>query len=334
MKKFAGTIIIAAVLAGTVASAAASGRTDTTLSPTASTQTELIATPLYEQYNATKNYYFNQLVMNTLRWTTVGALSGAAVGGIMDLRDVHNGYYIFIPKTFIAGLIGMGIGFTGAIPAGLVTGGVYQRRKSAQPYFHTHRNRFGYEVPMLTLSPFPIRNAIRAAAPGTMNTLNFALVVRPLLQNPYIPDKITLGFYADRWRHDFDYAATRVGALQTMSIEGGFRYNFSTRKLLQPYWAAGIGWAWGTEEEESREPYYDSQRNMNDSRALSRNEYVVRSAVLRGYLGGELNLFDFFYADFKTGYECIGPYIVLKHKEHFPYVQNFLVSVALGTFIF
>jgi hypothetical protein len=45
-----GTIcIVAALLTVSVIPAAASGRTDSTLSPTASTQTELIAIPLYER---------------------------------------------------------------------------------------------------------------------------------------------------------------------------------------------------------------------------------------------------------------------------------------------
>ncbi len=147
---------------------------------------------------------------------------------------------------------------------------------------------------------------------------DITLVYRTLTQNVFVPDNVSLGYYHDWWGRHSDYSVTHYGRLKLKRIESRIRYDLINLKLLVPYWAAGIGYSWGLEIEE----------------AQGRNEYNIKSPVLRGYIGSELNLFDFCYADFKIGYEMIGPYFFLNHKEYFPYVHNFVVSFSVGTIIF
>jgi hypothetical protein len=47
-----------------------------------------------------------------------------------------------------------------------------------------------------------------------------------------------------------------------------------------------------------------------------------------------LNVFDFFYGDLKIGYEIIGPYIFAHDKKNYPYAQNILIGLSIGTYIF
>ncbi len=286
--------------------------------------------PLYEQFPAASNPWFSQIVMNIMRWTTIGTMTGAGIGGIMDGLSHEP---IFIPAAFIVGAVGMGAGFTTGIPVGVVSGYRHMRKKRENPDYHDYRCRFGYEVQMFSRSPFTT-DVIHRVEDNFVGIPDFTLTWRPLAGKRFLPDKFRLGLYHELWGRHSGYEVTHFGRMKLKRVEAGFRYDLYNLKLLVPYWAAGIGYAWGREREEIRAPYYDPVRNRYDSRPVGQNEYQVSAPVLRGYIGSELNLFDFCSIDVSFGYEMLGTYMTLRHKEYFPYAHNFLISLSLGTFIF
>lgn len=287
--------------------------------------------PLYEQYKVTSNYHLSQPFVNIFRWTTVGIFTGASIGGIMD---AHEQDYIFIPSTVIAGGIGMGTGFFLGTVVGVLSGFTHEDKKADKQGYHVRRCRFGYDVQLFTRSPILNNVVARYEDQNLIGGPDITIVYRTLTHNVFVPDNVSLGYFHDWWGRHSDYSVSHYGRLKLKRIESRIRYDIINLKLLIPYWSVGLGYSWGLETEEIQEPYFDPIFNRPDSKLIARNEYDIKSPILRGYIGSEFNLFDFCYADFKIGYEMIGPYLFLNHKEYFPYVHNFLISFSIGTFIF
>ncbi len=297
---------------------------------------DLLHIPLYEQYAVTGSYFFNQPVINSLRWTGIGASVGAAAGGIYDYQQT----YVFIPASFIFGLAGAGAGFLAGISIGIVKGIKFSKLKQSDPDFHTWRSSVGYEYTPL-LFGIPSKDNYHR---NSREPYNFSLAYRPLSEKRSIPSKISIGYFNERWEKWFDsYPVSNPGdmfgngELYLHRIEAIVRYDFFKRKFLIPYWAVGAGYAWGQEHEMFRVLYYDSYWNRFDTHpaeGVPDPYYSISSPVLRGYLGGELNIFDFCYIDLMFCYETIGPYLFLHNRHYFPYAQNFMVNFSCGTFIY
>jgi len=271
-----------------------------------------ILIPAYERYKFTKNYIFNQTVLNSIRWTTIMAAAGAAVGGIVDAQQGD----VFIPMSFIFGVAGSGLGFlTGAV-IGLVNGSSLQ--KHAGPDFHKRRCKAGYEVNVFDFAPIAISDVIRMS-----DYSGFSLVYRTLSTKRFVPDKISLGFGANEWyRNDF---FINTSSICTKKLEGIAQFNFTSGKLLIPYWSIGAGYCWGEESDE----YGNGDNNWTRV-----EKHDIRSPLVRAYAGSEFNVFDFFYGDLKVGYEIVGPYLFAHDKKNFPYAQNIIVGLSIGTYIF
>ncbi len=269
--------------------------------------------PTYECYPVTRNYVFNQTVISTQRWATIGMIAGGAIGALFD----SNKKMIFIPKAFIFGLAGMGIGTVSGIPIGIVKGLQLQRIKKNNPLHHTYRCRFGYEY---NFFEFGLITNNKSIARMHRNPC-FSIVYRPLQRTTLLPSKISLGFFSDWWGRGSDYEVSSYGRLYVYKTEAIVHYNFAAKRLVIPYWAVGIGYAWGHETED-----------LQDSTGM--NEHRIASPVLRGYVGCEFNVFDFAYMDLKLGYEAIGPYLAAHNKQYYPYGQNMLLGISFGTYIF
>lgn len=271
--------------------------------------------PTYECYPVTRNYVFNQTVIATQRWATIGMIAGGTIGAIIDF----NAKSFFIPNTFIIGLAGMGLGTVSGIPIGIVKGLQLQRIKKSNPLHHAYRCRFGYEYNFFEFGLIPDNKSTTRMHRNSC----FSIVYRPLQQNALLPSKISLGFFSDWWGRGSDYEVSSYGRLYVYKTEAIVHYNFAAKRLVFPYWAVGIGYAWGHETEDLQE--IDS---------LGMNEYRIASPVLRGYVGCEINVFDFAYMDLKLGYEAIGPYLAAHNKQYYPYGQNVLLGISFGTYIF
>jgi hypothetical protein len=269
-----------------------------------------ILIPTYEKYKFTKNYVFNQTVVNCFRWTTILAAAGATAGVIADAQEE----YVFIPQSFIYGVAGSGLGLITGTVIGIVNGLALQKHAGSD--FHKRRCRAGYEVNVFDVAPIAMSKATRMSDyPG------FSLVYRTLSNKRFVPDEISLGLGNNEW---YKSEPENTSGLYTGRVEGIVQFNFTSGKLLTPYWSVGAGYCWGEETDENRNENFNWYIEKHD----------IRSPLLRAYAGSELNLFDFFYGDLKIGYELIGPYIFAHDKKNFPYAQNLIVGLSVGTYIF
>jgi hypothetical protein len=107
-------------------------------------------------------------------------------------------------------------------------------------------------------------------------------------------------------------------------IEAVVHYAIAENKIVSPYWAAGIGGSWNDEFETYPGISLETSRHPNG----------FFSPVIRGYIGSELNIFDFIYADVNVGYEMVGPYLFAENKKYFPYLENVIFGFSLGTYVF
>jgi hypothetical protein len=290
------------------------------------TASDSLRIPAYECYPLVRNYLFNQTVIDVQRWATIGAVVGGSVGAIFDAQEE----FVFIPNSFIYGMIGTGIGSIAGITIGIYDGLKLRRMKKNNPDAHAYRCRLGYEFNCFELGLITSNKAITRMHddPG------LTIVYRPLRINALVPAKISLGINSDWWGRGSDYDVNSFGRLFFYKTEAAVQYNLYTTRLVVPYWSLGIGYAWGHETEDIQEMYFNEIFNRTESRPVGRNEYRIASPVLRGYAGCELNVFDFAYADLKIGYEAIGPYFAAHNKEYFPYGENVIIDFSLGTYIF
>lgn len=278
--------------------------------------------PAYELYPVVNNCVFSQTVINSLRFTSIGIAFGATVGGIIDMCIYNDQMGCFIPVgTIVSSISGSGIGLITGLITGINKGIKLNRNKKNNPDIHPHRCRFGYEYNFLDFGLLSNDHSIKRNY-SFHSPISFALAYRTLIDKKLVPSKISLGYNNSMWGRVSNYYVDSYGELSFREIEAIAHYNFIENHLAIPYWAFGIGYSWGKEREYINVP-------VNED-----NEYRISSPVFRGYLGCELNLFDFLFADIKLGYEPIGPYLSAHNKKYFPYGQNFLFILSVGTYIF
>lgn len=285
--------------------------------------------PVYENYPIARNYILNQTVLSSLRWITVGTAVGATTGLIINPEPSK--VFNFFTAPVKGGLIGFGSGLGTGIALGIYDGIKLQRRKKDNPSAHAYRCRFGYEFGCLEVGLLTTNTAIMRINEGP----GFSLAYRTLQDKPFIPTKISLGIHLEDWRRGSDYNVKSLGSLNVKRIESIVQYDFfTTMRLILPNWGIGIGYAWGEEHETIQEIYFNEALHQTDIRIIESYTYKIKSPVLRVYGGCNLNFFDFTYADLKIGYEMIGPYLSAHNKKHFPYGENILFGLSLGTYIF
>jgi hypothetical protein len=294
-----------------------------------SNMSDSLRIPVYEVYPIARNYIFNQTVLNSLRWITVGTAVGATTGLIINPEPSN--VFNFFSAPVKGGLIGFGSGLGTGIALGIYDGIKLQRRKKDNPSAHAYRCRFGYEFSCLEVGLLTTNTAILRINEGP----GFSLAYRTLQNKPFIPTKISLGIHLEDWRRGSDYNVKSLGSLKVKRIESIVQYDFfTTMRLILPNWGIGIGYAWGEEHETIQEIYFNEPLHQTDIRSIESYTYKIKSPVLRGYIGCHFNFFDFTYADLKIGYEMIGPYLSAHNKKHFPYGENILFGLSLGTYIF
>ena len=270
-------------------------------------QIDSATVPVYLRYRVTRVPLLHRPIKQGLRWTTVGAAAGIGAGLLMDSqRDI-----VFIPYTFIFGVLGSGAGLLAGTTVGLIQGIQLRDLPHSEYPERFTRCRFGYEYPLFSFGlTFGEQGEDRFSGPARMR-----LLFRPHFQTQKLPDRLSLGFLTERWWKGSGYDGESLGYARLYRIEASARYNFSERNITIPYWGAGVGYAWGHE-------------------TFEENERKIRAPVLRAYLGGEINCLDFFHADLRLGYEPIGPQLFFKNKENVHYLQNIILECSFGTYIF
>lgn len=276
--------------------------------------------PLYLRCCVTRVPLFHRPIKQAFRGTTIGAAVGIVAGLIVDVRRQE----VFIPSAVIFGVLGSGAGLLSGTTVGIIQG-IRLRNLPASEYpVRFKRCRFGYEYSFVSISPpSPEPHTMRAKG---AEEFGMRLLYRPLSPEERIPDKMSIGFFTERWHGEGNYDGERCGWAFLYRVEATARYDLVDRNVAVPYWGAGAGYAWGYQ----RSGTYES----GDFGCNCLNENQVRAPVLRAYFGSEFNCLDFFHADLNLGYELIGPYLSLRHKEIFPYWQNLLMELSFGMYLF
>lgn len=292
-------------------------------------QIDSATVPVYLRYRVTRVPLLHRPIKQGLRWTTVGAAAGIGAGLLMDSqRDI-----VFIPYTFIFGVLGSGAGLLAGTTVGLIQGIQLRDLPHSEYPERFTRCRFGYEYLFLSFGlASGEQGEIRFSGPNSFGGMR--LLFRPLSQTQKLPDRLSLGFLTERWGKGSDYDVESFGDARLYRIEASARYNFSERNITIPYWGAGVGYAWGYEREILQGRVYNANSRQWEYETIGNNERKIRAPVLRAYLGGEINCFDFFHADLRLGYEPIGPQLFFKNKENFHYLQSIILECSFGTYIF
>jgi hypothetical protein len=318
MNKFSIFFIITAFCIVARSETLSSGENQT-LQYDTNTKMDSLKIPAYELYPVVNNCVFSQTVIYSLRFTAIGITIGTTMGEIIDLCIYNDQRGFFIPVgTIVSSFSGSGIGLITGLITGINKGIKLNRNKKNNPGIHPYRCRFGYEYKFLDFGLLSNDPSIKRNYPFD-NAPSFALAYRTLVDKKLVPSKISLGYNNTMWGKVSNYYVGSYGDLYLHSIEAITHYNFIENHLAIPYWAFGIGYSWGKEV---------------TSIGFEGKEYRISSPVFRGYLGCELNLFDFLFVDIKIGYEPIGPYLSAHNKKYFPYGQNFLFILSVGTYIF